>query len=200
MDEYINRVFDQMQALELIDIDENYRKVIINNICNIPNDVLQDMERKELCGLILSNIGSGVFNYETGEWKPSSNTIYAFDMEAFQIDRMYTLFLEGVSSIVSKDISIIPIAEDINEVDYEMGSGIQRIRFLCNSEMYQYDAAVEDDWFDSGMIAYMNEVLKKQNNGKQLWVTSDGYQACILFYNTKEWADNYAECMGYYLE
>lgn len=50
--------------------------------------------------LLLSRLGEGEYDYDTGIWTPTSSQVYAFDAEVYDIEHMYALFLQGVSSIV----------------------------------------------------------------------------------------------------
>ncbi|WP_310603741.1 hypothetical protein [Anaerosporobacter sp.] len=192
---------EQVKELGLMRSNELQKAKLIEGISEIPEEVINEMGERELCGMILDSIGGGTFDYDSGEWTSTSDSVYSFDVEMFWVDKMYTQFLEGVSAITYyDDIRFTEIEEQTGLKDSETGKEIQRIRFRCNEKQYQYDAVVDNDWFDVGMIAYMNEVLKEHNSEKQLWVTSDGYQNCILFYETAEWAKEFEKSMGYALE
>lgn len=52
-------------------------------------------------GDLLAMVGWGEFDNETWEWSPTSDQVYALDTEAFNIDRMYLDFLQGLLSISS---------------------------------------------------------------------------------------------------
>ena len=60
-----------------------------------------------------------------------------------------------------------------------------------NSKEYKYIAKVKNDWFDMKMIGYINKILQENNCKKFLYVSNDGWQNCILFYNTEEWSEKF---------
>lgn len=120
-------------------------------------------------------------------------------MEVFNTSSMYTMFLQGIQAITNEDLNITDIKEDCSKVDFEMGCGTQTIQFQCNGKPYQYNASVNYDWFDTGMLSFMNQVIKEQNTGKSLYAASEG-QDCILLYQTKEWSKQFQELMGFPLD
>lgn len=194
-------IHDSLKKLEILGIDAvNAESTLIKTILSMPADMLGDMEEKEILGLILDNLGMGVRDEETGALFCVSGQIYTFDMEVSDIERMYTDFLEGLSKLVKDDFTFTDIEEDVSNVDFASGTGVQTIRFRCNHKACQYDAKAEYDWFDTGMLAYANQVIRECGTGKCLYVTSDGWQNCILFYQTGEWARHFQELFGVVLE
>lgn len=200
LDTYVNEALDNIKALELIQSDELLDKQLLDNFHETPEEILESMDATQIYGMIFDYIGGGKYDYDTWDWTPSSDKIYSFDTEAFNIDKMYTFFLTGISTITSNDIKIDNIIEDTSQVDYESGTGKQIISFQCNGKHYQFEANVYYDWFDTEMITYMKSVIEEQGTGKHLWVTSDGYQNCIVFYETEEWANKFSSYTGYILE
>ncbi len=77
------------------------------------------------------------------------------------------------------------------------GSGVQVLRFRCNGNPYEFRAEAYYDWMDMRVVDFMNGVLETEQAEKRLWVSSDGYQGCIIFFNTKEWAKEFRRIMGY---
>uniref|UniRef100_UPI00286F6545 hypothetical protein n=1 Tax=Anaerosporobacter sp. TaxID=1872529 RepID=UPI00286F6545 len=192
---------EQLQELELMKIDEVKKLKTIDEIMAIPKEVFNEMGEKELCGIILNPIGAGTFR-SLDKWAQRFREVYSFDMEVLCHEKMYTLFLEGISEIASwsEGIIITEIGEETIFVDCETNKEIQRICFKCNGKQYQYEAVINDDCFDTGIIDYLNEIIKERDTEKQFWVTSDGYQTYLIFFNTKEWAEKFEEYMGYSLE
>lgn len=146
--------------------------------------------------ILLTYVGHGNYDYDTGVWTPNSSQVYSFDVEVFDIERMYTLFLQGLSAINNNEFEISQVVEDTSKVNYEQGTGEQIISFCYNDTLYTYTARVDYDWFDTGFLNFMNEVLKTENNNKQLYFMGDGYQECFVFYCTKEWAEFFMEKTG----
>lgn len=194
-------IHDSLKKLEILGIDAvNAESTLIKTILSMPADMLGDMEEKEILGLILDNLGMGVRDEETDALFCVSGQIYTFDMEVSDIERMYTDFLEGLSKLVKDDFTFTDIEEDVSNVDFASDTGVQTIRFRCNHKACRYDAKAEYDWFDTGMLAYVNQVIRECGTGKCLYVTSDGWQNCILFYQTGEWARRFQELFGVVLE
>ncbi|MBD5533462.1 MAG: hypothetical protein HDQ98_14900 [Lachnospiraceae bacterium] len=173
---------------------------IIKGILNMPEEVIEAMEESQLTGMLLSHIGHGKYDFTDWSWSPLSDQVYSFDMEVFNTSSMYTIFLQGIQAITNNDLNITDVSEDCSKVDFEEGCGTQTVQFRCNSKSYQYNASANYDWFDTGMLSFMNQVVKEQNTGKSLYAASDGYQGCILFYQTKEWSEQFHELMGFSLD
>lgn len=146
--------------------------------------------------MLLAAVGVGRFNFETFEWTPTSDMVYSFDVEVFDIDRMYTLFLWGIQSISQGEFEITQIQEDTGEVDRLLGRGTQTVRFMCNERPCIYRARVDHDWFDAEILDYMNGVFADMGNPKRLYFMSDGYQECIVFYCTEFWAKRFEKKTG----
>lgn len=146
--------------------------------------------------MLLAAVGVGRFNFDTFEWTPTSDMVYSFDVEVFDISRMYTLFLWGIQSISQGEFEITQIREDTGEVDQLSGQGIQTVRFLWDGRECIYHAKADNDWFDMEILDYMNKVLAETGNPKRLYFMSDGYQECIIFYCTEFWAKRFEKKTG----
>lgn len=146
--------------------------------------------------MLLAAVGVGHFDARTHEWTPTSDIVYSFDMEAFDIDRMYTLFLQGIQSISGEEFTIEQIREESGGAEYPTGRETKRVRFLFDGRECMYRAQVNHDWFDVGILDYMNEVLADTGNPKRLYFMSDGYQECIIFYCTEFWARRFEKKTG----
>ena len=68
--------------------------------------------------MLLAAVGVGHFDAETFEWTPTSDIVYSFDVEVFDIDRMYTLFLQGIQSISGDEFEITQIREEARECSF----------------------------------------------------------------------------------
>ena len=134
---------------------------ITEGILNMPEEVIESMEESHLIVMLLSNIGYGKYDFTDWSWEPLSEQIYSFDMEAVNTSSIYTMFLQGIQAITGDDLNITDISEDCEKVDFEKGCGLQTIRFQCNGKSYQYNASVNYDWFDTGMLSFMDQVIKE---------------------------------------
>ena len=146
--------------------------------------------------MLLAELGMGDYDYESGEWTPTSNQVYAFDAEVFDIAQMYTLFLKGIQSIVP-DIEITDVKEDLSGMTEEMSSseesgemtdGTRGISFLCNGHPYAIELISYGDWINPDMIEFMNGVLAKENCPKRLHLLPVMDQVAVLVYCTEEQA------------
>lgn len=168
-------------------------KEITDNILRMPEDMLNDMEKYSILGLILDTVGFANYNDETNEYKMLSEQVYSFDVEVFFVDIMYTIFLNYINRLSGGELQISDITENTDNVNFEEGTGTQIVSFTLRGKSYYYEAEANNDWFDTKIINYVNQILKEQNSDKYLLATSDGFQNCILFYNTEEWAKKYNE-------
>ena len=146
--------------------------------------------------MLLAAVGVGHYDVKTYEWTPTSNIVYSFDVEVFDTERMYTLFLEGIQSINEDEFEITQIREEAGRREYPSGRETQSVWFLCDKRECFYRAQVNHDWFDVGILDYMNEVLAEAGNPKRLYFMSDGYQECIVFYCTEFWARRFEKKTG----
>ena len=141
--------------------------------------------------MLLTVLGQGEYDYENMTWTPYTNGVYTFDVEFFNVEKMYTDFLIGVSSLDEEELDFKNIQEDTRQVNWEEGTGKRTVSFEWKHRQFTLEAAVEDDWFDLNVANELNEIIKKYGNGKQLYFTGDGYQECIVFYRDPEWAKSF---------
>ena len=176
----------------------------ISGMAGIPDGIKQMFQRKyesdnQTMFEILLNLGMGDYHYDTGEWTPRSSQVYAFDAEVFDIGHMYTLFLQGVQSIVP-DVVISDIREDLSQMTLEMTpseteegiltDGKRSVSFLCNNHPYSIELESWGDWLNMNMLDFMNEVLEKEGCPNRLHVISHELdQLVIMIYSTQERAD-----------
>lgn len=160
---------------------------------SVPKEIRESLD---VITMLLAAVGVGHFDAKTYEWTPTSDIVYSFDVEVSDVDRMYTLFLQGIQSISGDEFEITQIREESAGVEYPTGRETQTVRFLCDGRPCMYRAQVNHDWFDVGILDYMNEVLADTNNLKRLYFMSDGYQECIIFYCTEFWARRFEKKTG----
>lgn len=186
-------IHDSLEKLKKLGIDAMAQEEKIASWgLNMPQEILESMESEQFLGMILSMVGART---ETG---PAE--LYSFDVEVMDVSDMYTRFLESISGLSHGELVITDIEEVFSTEVFEAGKGIQPVKFLCNGTAYQYEAKVEYDWFDTGILTFMEKVIEEQNTGSHLFVTSDGYQECIVFYRTKEWAQQFYDLFHVELE
>lgn len=185
----LTMMYEDIASLKELGIDATaLEDRLTKRLAELPDEVTASMNQKQIIGMIL-------MEYDQ-ENDSEPKMFFTFDMECMDLDHMYTNFLNSITEIAGDDLIITNIIEDTSKVDYDSGSGTQTISFQCNDKSYQYAASVYNDWFDVGMLTFMNDVISEQDTGKNLYVTSDGYQECIVFYQTKEWAKSYRSSLN----
>ena len=147
---------------------------------------------------LLIMMGLGHYDYDSGEWTPFTHIVYSFDAEIFDIENMYTLFLQGVQAVVP-GITITDIREDLSGTTEEMTDpedglhpptdGMRSVSFLCNGHSYSVELASYGDWFNEDMFDFMDEVLAKENCPLVLYEFLGEMQYNICVYTTPETAE-----------
>ena len=164
------------------DVAEWYHE-ILEELGNNPFFIGMYEKPEYLRFMLLWKCGAGIYDYDTGHWTPTSDKVYAFDAEVFDIEHMYTLFLMGVQSIV-QDITITDITEDLAGMNEEL-DGTRSVSFLCNGHTYRAELTSMGDWIDGSILPFMNQVLEQENCQYRLFEIQDPYdQMIILIYDT----------------
>lgn len=199
--EIVSMVHKQLFELKELGIDAvSLEGQITDSLTSFPAEVMEAMDTSQLSGLILTNIDWLLYQDEAAKPAAGPRQFFCFDMECMELNTMYTTFVQSVAEIAGDDLVFTDIAEDTSQVDYDSGTGIQTISFCCNGKAYQYNASVYYDWFDVGMLSFMNDVISEQSDDRHLYVTSDGYQECIVFCRTEDWVSQLKKTTGIILE
>ena len=165
---------------------------------DLSDTVLASISRELNCDVntlsvtdLLLGLGLGDYDYDTDQWSPRSSQVYAFDAEIFNVEKMYTLFLQGVQTIVH-DIKITDISEDLtgmtDEMTFDQDSasppcdGKRSVSFVCNGHTYSIELNSYGDWFNTDMFDFMDQVLEKENCPFQLYEFSAQMQFVIMLY------------------
>ena len=199
--EAVLTVHETIAALKELGIDAtSVEDEITDSFASFPAEIMESMDHEQLNGMILMNIDWLLYSEESAEPSTGPRQFFCFDMECMELDTMYTAFVQSVAEIAGDDLVFTDITEDTSQVDYDSGTGIQTISFCCNGKAYQYNAIVYNDWFDTGMLTFMNDVISEQSGDRHLYVTSDGYQECIVFCRTGDWVAQLKKATGIILE
>lgn len=160
---------------------------------------------------LLMSLGIGDFDYDTGVWTPSSSDVYAFDAEIYEIEKMYTLFLQGVASIVpgfepvdvEEKITMFEETPELQEKRAQaeqegkmLGEGITAVSFSINGHTYQRELGFFGDWFNDDAIAWINEVLEQEGFDGRLRYYDDGTQLIFLLYGDENFAQKLQAIIG----
>lgn len=159
----------------------------------IPEEIRAELD---MPSTLLTELGSGTYDKETGAWSPSSSNVYAFDVEVFSPDTMYADFLRGVSALGGGELDFTGIQENLDGVDWETGSGTRSVTFAWRGTSYTLDAKMMHDWFDPRFADALNELIAPNCGGKQLYFGSDGYQELFVFYCGAQWAAAFEAATG----
>lgn len=145
---------------------------------------------------LLDSVGMGNYDYETWTFTPSSGDVYAFDLEVMDEGAMYSNFLQGVSAIGDGELEFTEIQENLENVDWENGTGSRSITFQWQGNTYSLEADVYYDWFDCGLANQLNRIIMEQQGEKRLYFGSDGYQNIYVFYRDAKWAAAFTKATG----
>ena len=137
---------------------------------------------------LLIFMGCGDYSQDTGEWMPTSDRVYAFDAEVYDIEHMYARFLRGMQAIIP-GIAITDVREDLSGMAEDMNfsgvDGTRSVDFCVNGHPYSVTLESRGDWFNEDMIAFFTDVLEReQYPGKLHQITDNMDQMVILFYGS----------------
>ena len=136
---------------------------------------------------VLEAWGSGTFDFDNKVWTPSSDQVYAFDAEVFDIEGMYLHYFKGLQSISREELTFTDVTQDNSQVNWEEPSGTVAVRFCLNGTRFQYDAQFAGDWLDIHIRKAVNRCLEQLGIEKRFYAT-DGGQGEIIFFCTEDWA------------
>lgn len=139
--------------------------------------------------------GIGEYDYDAMVFTPTSDQIYVFDAEFFNIEGMYTEFLQGVQAIMP-DAQITAVREDLSGMN-EYLEGSRKVFFECNGHAYVVTLESQGDWLNAEIIDFLNKVLKTEGMPGRLHIVSDAYdQMVFLIYGTEEEAASLRRLLG----
>lgn len=148
--------------------------------------------------MLLLSIGWGNYNFETGEWTPSSRQVFAFDAEVYSIEDMYLNYLKGLQSISQGELDFSDAAQDNSNVDWDGPDGTVGVTFRLNGMECRYHAQFQGDWLDVRIRAAINGFLEKLGVEKRFYATPGG-QGEIVFFCTEAWARQFEEATLCYM-
>jgi len=146
--------------------------------------------------VLLSILGRGDYNLETGDWEPGSNGVYSFDIEAWNAAEMYTYFLKGVAALGGGELDFTEISENLEGVDWGEGTGERTVMFCWNGQFYTLVAEQHGIWFDLQVAERLGEIVAEHGNGRKLFFARDGHQECIVLYGDDAWAEKVTDKTG----
>lgn len=161
-------------------------------------DELKEMEGGAEIGYVglLSMLGFGEYDFDTLEWTPTSDKVYALDMEVFNIGAMYPDFFAGLLSISGGELPITDVVQDDSGVDQEQGVGTVRVSLEYDGRPYSFELQGYFDWLDADVLREVNRILKQEGVERRFYAMTDGYQMLLVFYCDKAWADQFRRETG----
>lgn len=147
---------------------------------------------------LLTFVGEGNFDFDSGIWTPSSSQVFLFDGEAFDIAHMYCNFIKGLQAISEGELAFSDVEQDDSRVNLEELGGIMEVRYCLNGVECRFDAQFMGDWLDVNIQDAVNRELEKQGIGKRFYAT-DGIQGNVIFFCTEDWARTFEEATLCYM-
>ena len=139
--------------------------------------------------------GIGEYDYDALTFTPTSDKIYVFDAEFFNIEGMYTEFMQGVQAIMP-EAQITAVREDLTGMNAYL-EGSRKVFFECNGHTYVVTLKSQGDWLNAEIIDFLNDVLKVEGFEKRLHIVSDVWdQMVFLMYGSEEEAAALRHLMG----
>lgn len=77
---------DVLAELGIAEVSQERIEELENVWEKCPEEVLDSLNKM---AMLLTEVGHGNYDYTTWTWTPSSNKVYSFDMEAFDVSSMY---------------------------------------------------------------------------------------------------------------
>lgn len=155
-----------------------------------------EMDFFDKVGFVLSYVGTGSYDSAKKTFRPSSDKVYCFDLENGATDQSLEMFFEGLNAISHKKFKITDVKlKSVSKEDKANGIYKRNIKFKLNDKSCSYDAEIYYDWFDTNLIPYINNILKKQKDANQLYFMVEN-QTCEVFYCSEEWAEKFADKTG----
>lgn len=148
---------------------------------------------------ILGEMGVGDYDEETEEYSYHPS-VYWFDFEGWDISEDYLDILKAFQVMGGGDFELTDMKEDLQNVDWDEGTGAILVMFRYNKNAYAFEARMMYDWIDPEFLGFFNEVLEQERNPKRIFYMDDGGQGAILFYNTKAWSEEFYRKTGIRLE
>ncbi len=128
--------------------------------------------------------------------------VFWFDFESFDISTNYIWVLEGMKELSAGSIldSVENIQEDIEDMDWEKGTGTITVSLEWEGQEHSWEMNVENDWIDPKVLGIYNGMLEKEDVSERFYATFDDGQGALVFYCSKDWARAFENATGLNLE
>ena len=182
----MGRAFNKLP--ERIKYDMDLRKIVDNQRAKMIAAGLKGLEKMDVdaltfeAGMLGCNDAAHVSILMLTRLGESENPyVYAFDAANMPQDSMYIEFLKSAERVSGGEFCP-------RDVRQRMVAGKERVNFVWRGKSYTYQANIQANWLDDGIIDYINEIINKAGiKDKKFFGFFDGGQGIVLLYNTFEW-------------
>ena len=177
---------------EITDIPDERMEVINNAWEEISQSVPVNKDKMEL---LLAVAGEGIYDEETFAWSPTSNMVFCFNMEAYNIENMYQVLLTGISSISKNQVEFTNIVQDDGKDYYD-----RKVSFTYHDKEYTFEPEFGGDWCDYSILNLVNQILKDEGNSMRFYHMITEAQQVVVFFGNEEWIADFSGRTGFVLK
>lgn len=181
-----------LAEFEITDIPDERMEVINNAWEEISQSVPVNKDKMEL---LLAVAGEGIYEEETFDWIPTSKTVFCFNMEAYYIENMYKVLLDGLSSISKNQVEFTNIVQDDGEGYYD-----RKVSFTYHDKEYTFEPEFGGDWYDYSILNLVNQILKDEGNSMRFYHMITEAQQVVVFFGNEKWVTDFSRRTGLILK
>lgn len=181
-----------LAEFEITDIPDERMKEIYDMWDEISESVPVNRDKMEL---LLAVAGAGIYDEETFAWRPTSNTVFCFDMEAYNTENMYQVLLTGLSSISRNQVEFTNIVQDDGKDYYD-----RKVSFTYHDKEYTFEPEFGGDWYDYSILNLVNQILEEEGNPMRYYHMIMEGQQVVVFFGNEEWVADFSARTGFILE
>ena len=181
-----------LAEFEITDIPGERMEELHNMWDEISESVPVNRDKMEL---LLAVAGEGIYDEETFAWSPTSNTVFCFDMEAYNTENMYQVLLTGLSSISRNQVEFTYIVQDDGNDYYD-----RKVSFTYHDKEYTFEPEFGGDWYDYSILNLVNQILKDEGNSMRFYHMITEAQQVVVFFGNEEWVADFTARTGFILK
>lgn len=188
-----------LRSLGLTISDEQIEEVVRTG--SPEEETLREMIKDYPYTWLLSSLGMPEYN-ENFEITGYSEEVFWFDFEGWDLETDYIHILEGMAALAEGSAleQVENIHVDTAKVNWEKGRGTLTIILDYNGKTLSYPMKVRYDWIDSDVLNIYNTLLKNTDSAERFYAMGDDGQGIIIFFCSKEWAENFEKMTNIKLE
>jgi hypothetical protein len=193
----VDEMLNLLSELEIENISSD-SAIMVNSIFTDYDGYDKFIELLYWCG---QGIYSSNGDDEIEKWvfTPNSQDIFSVDFEYKGAANIYTLYLNGISSISGNEVNFTKIKEDLSKISSNNNTGSRKISFKLNGIKYSYETSSSDsiaNGMETDILNFINSILEEQNYTKKFYFINYNNIGCIIFYNTPTWAEEFKAKTG----